>query len=465
MYVKLVYEAPVLPNAPTFSRVSGNAIRINVTPSSTIAPGHYSGNVTVNVCSDANCAAPLTGSPFQVPYDFNIDAAEGGTTAINLTALSPLAGAADWETFQGNASHTGFVPVTLNASNFSVRWIWLTPADQGKQPIISPITASAGRTFFSTGASYVTRTPHLLHALDEANGMAIWRHDFGDLTSPSVNPPAVSQGKVYIVAGSQESAAMYAFDASSGGQLFRTPITSQWQSYLTPTIFDTTVYTDGGILAGMYGFDKTTGAQQFFSGGLRAFDGWTPAVDANYAYAYIGGGLVTVDRRTGVKQGDIADPTYQWNGSLNTGAPVLGVAGSVTAVNAGYPTQNAIVNFNTAAQTVRWSVKGAYPGNPGYHGGTLFAVNNLPFQLEARSEADGVLLWSWTPPATDLKFVSDVLVTNNLIFVSTAKTTYAIERTSRTVAWSYPASGPLALSPNGILYIQAGPRVHAINLK
>ena len=48
-----------------------------------------------------------------------------------------------------------------------------------------------------------------------------------------------------------------------------------------------------------------------------------------------------------------------------------------------------------------------------------------------------------------------MLLTRNTVVVSTDRSTYAIDRTTHHVVWSYPASGNLALSPNGILYIES----------
>jgi outer membrane protein assembly factor BamB len=60
--------------------------------------------------------------------------------------------------------------------------------------------------------------------------------------------------------------------------------------------------------------------------------------------------------------------------------------------------------------------------------------------------------------------VSDVLVTNNLIFASTATKTYAIDRTTHAAVWSYPASGSLAMSANGVLYVKSQHAIVTINL-
>jgi len=60
---------------------------------------------------------------------------------------------------------------------------------------------------------------------------------------------------------------------------------------------------------------------------------------------------------------------------------------------------------------------------------------------------------------------SGVLLTNNLVFVSTDNATYAIDRTTHAQVWSYPFSGKLSLSANGILYINSGSSILAVNVK
>ena len=52
---------------------------------------------------------PVLGSPVLVMFDIQI-----GTSAnAGLTPLTPWPGVGDWETFQRNAEHTGFLLVTL----------------------------------------------------------------------------------------------------------------------------------------------------------------------------------------------------------------------------------------------------------------------------------------------------------------------------------------------------------------
>ena len=58
-----------------------------------------------------------------------------------------------------------------------------------------------------------------------------------------------------------------------------------------------------------------------------------------------------------------------------------------------------------------------------------------------------------------------MLLTQNLVFVSTDNATYAIDRTSHATVWTQPFPGKLTLSANGVLYINNDTSVLAINVK
>jgi hypothetical protein len=154
------------------------------------------------------------------------------------------------------------------------------------------------------------------------------------------------------------------------------------------------------------------------------------------------------------------------------GSVVLGAANSAFAaaydntwLNGG-GIGNSLIHFNTQALTVDWQSAGDYPATPAYNFGVLYAVNNNPLQLEARSETDGSLLWSWVPPASgDVGFKSEVLLTKNLAFVSTNLSTYAVDLITHKTVWSYPVTGNLALSSNGVLYLEGINTLTAVNAK
>jgi hypothetical protein len=90
------------------------------------------------------------------------------------------------------------------------------------------------------------------------------------------------------------------------------------------------------------------------------------------------------------------------------GSPVIGAPGSVVATNTGNPGSNELIDFDIAMSSIRWHVPGHFRGNPAYHAGVFYALtgspvyapSSVPVTLEAHSEADGSLLWSWAAPAS-----------------------------------------------------------------
>lgn len=462
-YVKVVADGDVIDPAVAIAAQPDGTIAVHMKTSVTAKPGAYAGNLTINVCSDPNCVAQLAGAPFKVSYAVEVFAPEGSVQAYTVSAISALAGAPDWATFQANAQHTGYVPVSLNPAAFSARWKLVAPAIAGKQIELSTIATGAGRVYVANGDAF-SPTGASITAYGEADGSKLWSHSFMDLTYPSTNPPAYANGRVFVAAGSQQSAAMFGFDAASGNQVFKTPMGAQWQHYLAPTVFNGNVYSNGGSYGGLYAFSAATGAENY-SSRLDQYDGWTPAIDSQNLYSYMAGVLRVQDPLSGKVQATMTDPLYSWNGYTTGGAPVVGSGGIVYAGNLSSIPTNAIVAFDTVNKSVRWGASGGFSGNPAYADGYLFSANSATTRLEVRKQTDGNIDWSWTAPASDAAFVSDVLLTNNLVFVSTTTTTYAIDRTTHATVWSYKAAGKLALSANGILYIKDRSVLVAINLK
>jgi outer membrane protein assembly factor BamB len=479
-YVSIADPAGVIqaiaPTAYSFDKATPTTI--NASTSSSIAAGHYTGQLSINVCSDAACAIAVRGSPVKVPYDI--------TVSPDPLALSAWPGVADWSTYQGNAGHTGYVPVTLNPASFALRWIWGTP-----DVAISPVTVVNGQI-------YLTTSGKRLNILKEYDATLGW--SFNAPSSTGVGQPAVANGKAFSVDSGNQL--MYDLNASDGALLFTDtfPIASDPNSgpyYIrVPTISNGRVFVnaaDGGMTA----FDTLSGNKIFTS------SVWgNPAADANNVYVHSGSfsnshfvsaSLKVIDPMTGNVKASIADTNtyqsipclYHGPGSFAppptcfsfdfSGAPVLGAAGSVFVMTvppnsmAGFspPYTRNLSNFNVGAGAQAWSISGRYGEHPAYANGVIYvATNTSPVGLEAHSETDGSLLWSWTPgSASETSVGSDVLLTDNLVFVSTNLATYALDLTTHQPVWSYPQAGSLALSANGILYIDNGHQLFAINVK
>lgn len=443
---------------------SDGSFTLEIATSNTATSGQYTGTAVLQLCSDSSCATPQPVPSVSATYSIQILGSNPNWPGNHLTTLTPWTGVADWQTFQGNSAHTGFVPVTISPDQLVTRW---------QQGVASNIyfngTINLATVTTNDGLLYISGG-NVLQARRESDASLVWSYDFSGLQFPSVNPPAVSNNVVYIAAGQQSTTYMFAFDAATGALDFKSPMSSQWENYLAPTIGPDGVYTNAGTYGGIYGFN-TAGNQLFFTS-LAQQSGWTPAVDATTVYAYTGDALRLIDPMSGQITGTITDPTfvnyiYVIGGSVVLGAPHSAFAAAYdnSFLNGG-STGNYLLHFNTASLTIDWNVKGDYPQTPAYNAGVVYAVNNDPLQLEARSETDGSLLWSWTPPGSgDVAFKSEVLLTNNLAFVSTNLSTYVIDLTTHKAVWSYPASGNLALSSDGVLYLEGTSVLTAINAK
>ncbi|WAC48318.1 hypothetical protein OVA03_16765 [Asticcacaulis sp. SL142] len=91
---------------------------------------------------------------------------------------------------------------------------------------------------------------------------------------------------------------------------------------------------------------------------------------------------------------------------------------------------------------------------PAYAKGLIYTAKNTPPRFEVINESDGSVAWTWVPPIADTSFVGNVVLADNLAFISTDKAVYAIDLVTRQSVWSYPMSGNLAISPDFKLYIQ-----------
>jgi outer membrane protein assembly factor BamB len=141
---------------------------------------------------------------------------------------------------------------------------------------------------------------------------------------------------------------------------------------------------------------------------------------------------------------------------MNT-APTLGGAANVLATNGGR-----LISFSLSARSIGYALAGNFRGQPTVANGVVYVANGA--QVEARKESDGSLQWSWAPP--DGPPAGPMIATKNLLLVSTAANTYAVDLASHVQVWTYPAGGALALSAQGILFVaQSSGKLTAVSMR
>ena len=363
--------------------------------------------------------------------------------------IADWSGAVEWTTYQGNASHTGYNPVSMDPNVFQELW-----STSVSTAALNPVTAGDGKVFVTTNAYFGVQDAK---ALDARTGAALWSHNFGNIHS--VHPPAYANGTVYLQTGGHGDSFLWGLDAANGSVRVKSAYLNQWSRYFAPVIVGASVYVAGGYYGGMYAFSATEGVQRWFAA-LNQYDQFTPAVSDGRVYAYTGNNqpkLTVADAATGAIVYEIADPGFVWDGwSMNT-APTLGDASNVLVTNGGR-----LISFNLESRSIGYALSSNFRGQPTVANGVVYVANNG--QVEARRESDGALQWSWAPPAGQP--VGPMIATKNLLVVSTAANTYAVDLASRGQVWSYPAGGHLTLSAQGILFIaQSSGRLTAVSVR
>jgi hypothetical protein len=347
-----------------------------------------------------------------------------------------------WPMFQSNREHNGYLPISLEPGNFSLRW-------QKNLAVSSPVTAADGFVIFTSGAT--------LYVLDAVDGEAMWSKS---LSGYHVGHPSYGYGNVYIQTCNHSSDTwLHAINATTGEYVFKSGTSAQWENYYSPTLYDGKAYINGGYYGGTYAYNAFSGVRLWFRE-LNQYDEWTPAVDANYIYAYIGescsgcnnAGLNIVNRQTGAFVRRIVDSGFDWQGWSMNLAPVLGGMGDVLAIHNGR-----LLCFDIINNTIKYQVGGSFIGQPVIAKGEIYTINGG--KLDVRDEATGNVSWGWQPPEGSL--TGYLAVTDSHVFARTSSNTYAIDLYSRDMVWSYPAAGNFAIA-NETLYIGTGASLIAI---
>lgn len=369
---------------------------------------------------------------------------EGKSDSTTITSLArPIAdwsNAAEWVTYQGNPSHTGYVEATVDPVAFAEAW---TVTIENAVPL-NPVTAGNGSVFVSTNSYFGTQA---LRSVNAHTGAVRWTKTFTSGTYGSVHgvhPPAYGNGSVYVTTSGHQDSFLWSFDALTGAQVLKSPYGNQWSTYKAPVVLNGAVYMAGGYYDGMYAFNAATGDTVWFRQ-LPQVNGWTPAVKDGRVYAY---GLVNDWYSLGMSVFDASSGDTLWtlkdDRLLTGGTPVLGGSNELLTQRG-----DKLVSVNLGTKQVQWERTGSFLGTPAVGNGTIYVISGQ--QLQARSESDGTLQWSWTPPEGTP--ISEIVVTRNIVFVSTSANTYGVDIAARRHAWSHAAGGHLALSAQGYLFI------------
>jgi hypothetical protein len=307
-----------------------------------------------------------------------------------------------------------------------------------------------------------------LFAINQQRGLLSWQAGFPAAPSFgfvfSVNAPAYSNGTVFVQTSDnydygykQDFTRLYALNATNGQQAFFTNLSSQWETYLSPTPYNGQLYMDGGTYGGMYSINSSSGTQNWFAN-LPQYDAWTPAVNATYCYSQTGPEFSAINRVTGAQVFGLEVPNYPFGSYSMNSSPVLGTNNdAITIINGGplYPTGTIggrLISWNiqsdgTHTPHIAWTDTDGFSGQSTLANNVIYAIDNG--LLTAIDEGSGDVLWNWNAGSA---LSGPIVATDNELFVSGSNDTYAVDISTHQADWSAPYAGQLALS-DGSLYI------------
>jgi hypothetical protein len=361
---------------------------------------------------------------------------------VSCLFATGLPARAEWNTYQGNAAHTGYLAGNYDVNNFVLQW-------RSQVSIHNSIgLAVGGGAVYSTDYSYFFYQERL-HAVDQTTGALLWGKAYPNTDSSS--PPAYDQGIVYVQTDGHSASQgnfLYGYNAHTGASVSTNPYSAQWETYQNPTPFGGAIYMGGGYFGGMYAAPTAPGGPNWFREGPQV-DQWTPAVDTNYAYFHGNGVFRMLNRFNGSVLFSAFDSSFGASSAV-----VLGDS------HKAYVTENGKVDrWDTQLDAqhtphVDWTSTGSYYGQPTLANGKIYVSsfgNNNQYFINALDAMNGNLLWSWS---ADGYIPGPSIATDNALFVTTGSNTYAIDLATHTTVWSYPMSGVLAVS-DGTLYLGA----------
>lgn len=412
--------------------------------------GEYSSVLEVRTCADdpVICRIPSAGSPHQIPLKIKV------LNKSNLTPLSRIPQLGAWSAYQGNAAHNGYVAASFDPRNFSRRWSRVFSENY----ITSDVRTDNGLIFFRYGAELI--------AVRESDGQTQWRK--GDKTWSNRGVPATANGKVFVTAeeASFQNMFLLTFDQLSGAQLNQVTMDKYFSSIYGSTAYGNEIF-DG---FGRKILSKFVIGDKYPAWNVELFSDYTltPAVDANYAYTFIAGRFIAVNKADGSVAYSIDAKKPGEGYSASGQIPVL------SDRNTAFVTAEGLHAFDLNKRQLIWSVKGGYVV---YANNVVYYLTNLGSKLVALSAENGSMLWSLDVVTPDdfgrgLIFAK-MVVTDNLLFVSALPDTsagspgktMAIDLATRKVVFTHPFGGSIAISDRGILYIKDNDRIDAINLR
>lgn len=385
----------------------------------------------------------------------------------------------DWPQYHGNAMHTGYLPITINADPAKIKLLWTQTLGLNDGYYSPSSLIAAGDTLYVT---YRNK----LFAIDKEQGGIVWTansigmEDFGS--------PIYYNGKIFAY----KEHALMSFDAKTGQLLQSYNYNYYYYSGGMPVATDDSIFVT--LTYGIYSFfpddlhviNDYPFINHHCSVNRVCFDDITPTFVGNFLVYYVNNycdnpyvtcfdTLNVVDIKNNQHYFEIETPRDIQVRHSRQSFPVLGLSDTTVAV---IDTEGYLSIYDLIKRTITKRI------GPGYYGmiiaddKAIYAQKG--FSLDVIDKATGKILWSisFTDPNQPY---GDMVVTNDLLIVQSNWNLIFISKKTHKVIKKIPfrenpddpkrnfRGGQLALS-DGQLYIYTGgtryinEQVHAISL-
>jgi hypothetical protein len=265
----------------------------------------------------------------------------------------------------------------------------------------------------------------------------------------SVGQVTVDSGHLYVAqCDNYMNTYMHSLLATTGSVVWSQPFDAQWDNYWAPLVVGGRVYFDGGEYGGLYSFDQTSGAQDWYAG-EEQWDEWSPMFLDDRIYSFTEGNLRAFDPVTGTAIA-VATVTWNWTGySMRTSAVSDGTSIFVIA-------PPSIYAYPPSLSGPAWTASASYLGQPAVANGVLYALSMSGEAsgglLSALDAASGSVLWTF---AGDGVMSYPPVVAGNYVYVASDANVYAVDTSTHEQVWTGTPGGWLSIA-NGQLYVAAG---------
>ncbi len=358
----------------------------------------------------------------------------GATASGTVQVLVSAAYGREWTQFGNGPDHPGRYQGSLGTEQWTQRWEYASSQ-------LNPLAVAAGKVF-------VVPTGNLNNylyaiALDAATGAEAWRAQF--LPGNSMNPPSYHRGVMYTQRGNNSSdTQLFALDVSNGSVLWSTPHNAQWNRYFSPAVSDLGVYVHGGTFGGIYGFNRTTGAQKFFLD-LEQQDEWTPAIHEGKVYSYVNGTF----RNHHTETGAVLWSTFLGWYSGTIKRTICCEGGRAYVTNNSYTGITDLICLDLQAQSVAWRVTGTFIGTPAIANGLVYSCHGG--LVKTFNATTGRWMADYTAPGETLLNGAPV-VSNDLLLIGSASKTYIFNLNTRALIQTLPFGSQIAVVDD-LLYL------------